>query len=97
MPLAIWLKESSNAWREKRGCSLPAGSQGKPSAGVYAHAIELLVYYYRPKTNPDDAPIQDMLTKIGENIADGGFWKMYHFIRGQAHLWNHKRIYRIYM
>jgi putative transposase len=54
------------------------------------------VYYYKSKINPDDAPIQDMLTSIAENNRRWGFWKMYHFIRGQAHPWNHKRIYRIY-
>jgi putative transposase len=54
------------------------------------------VYYYRANTNPDDAPIQDMLTSIAEHNRRWGFWKMYHFIRGQVHPWNHKRIYRIY-
>jgi putative transposase len=54
------------------------------------------VYYYRPKTDPNDAPIQDMLSSIAEHNRRWGFWKMYHYIRGQAHPWNHKRIYRIY-
>lgn len=54
------------------------------------------VYYYKAKTNPEDQPIQDMLSGLAESHRRWGFWKMYRFIRGQARQWNHKRVYRIY-
>ncbi len=55
------------------------------------------VFYYKAKTNPLDAPVQDMLNGLAESHRRWGFWKMYRFIREQArHPWNHKRVYRIY-
>ena len=55
------------------------------------------VYYYRAKTDPQDAPVQDMLNGLAEGHRRWGFWKMYDFIRQQTtHQWNHKRVYRIY-
>lgn len=54
------------------------------------------VFYYKAKTDPHDAPIQDMLNSLAESHRRWGFWKMYRFIRGQALRWNHKRVYRIY-
>lgn len=54
------------------------------------------VYYYKAKSNSQDEPIQDVLTKLAEDNRKWGFWKMYHYMRGQAMPWNHKRLYRIY-
>src|SRR5690606_15066724 len=36
------------------------------------------VYYYKHKINPDDAPIQDELTRLAEEHRRWGFWKMFH-------------------
>lgn len=59
--------------------------------------LSFSVYYYQHKTDPDDAPIQDMLSGLAESHRRWGFWKMYAFIRQQAgKSWNHKRVYRIY-
>ena len=54
------------------------------------------VYYYKAKTDSQDAPIQDILNGLAEAHRRWGFWKMHRFIRGQSHPWNHKRVYRIY-
>ena len=54
------------------------------------------VYYYKHKVDPDDAPIQDELTRLAEEHRRWGFWKMFHYMRGKAMPWNHKRVYRIY-
>lgn len=54
------------------------------------------VYYYKAKTRPEDASIQDKLTELAEDHRRWGFWKMFHYIRGQALPWNHKRVYRVY-
>lgn len=55
------------------------------------------VFYYKAKTNAQDAPVQDMLNGLAESHRRWGFWKMYDYIRLQAGLqWNHKRVYRIY-
>ena len=54
------------------------------------------VYYYKAKTDLEDASIQNKLTELAESHRRWGFWKMYHYIRGQAMPWNHKRVYRIY-
>jgi putative transposase len=56
------------------------------------------VLYYRAKIKPEDGPIQDMLSALAEAHRRWGFWKMYDYIRTQTtHLWNHKRVYRIYL
>lgn len=54
------------------------------------------VYYYKAKSRSQDAPVQDMLAHLAEAHRRWGFWKMYYYIRGQALIWNHKRVYRIY-
>lgn len=59
--------------------------------------LSFSVYYYKHKTDPNDAPIQDMLGGLAEGHRRWGFWKMYDFIRQQADKpWNHKRVYRVY-
>ena len=54
------------------------------------------VYYYKHKIDPNDAPLQDELTRLAEENRRWGFWKMFHYLRGQAMPWNHKRVYRVY-
>lgn len=54
------------------------------------------VYYYKPKVVQNDAPIQDELKRLAEEHRRLGFWKMFHYLRGQAQPWNHKRVCRIY-
>ncbi len=55
------------------------------------------VYYYTPKPNEDDQVIAE-LTKFIENPHKyfWGFWMMYHALRNEGFVWNHKRVYRIY-
>lgn len=55
------------------------------------------VYYYKAKIDPQDHLVQDVLSELAERHRRWGFWKMYRYIRGQSkHLWNSKRVYRIY-
>jgi len=56
------------------------------------------VLYYQAKIKPEDVPIQDMLSTLAEAHRRWGFWKMFDYIRTQTtHVWNHKRVYRIYL
>jgi putative transposase len=50
--------------------------------------------YYKPKK--DDTPIMDNLSAKAEQHPREGFWKAYGRMRLEGHLWNHKRVHRIY-
>lgn len=59
-------------------------------------SISRWVYYHRPDKTKDE-PIRDKLRTMAENHPAYGFWKMYHTIRREQFIWNHKRVYRIYI
>ena len=52
------------------------------------------VYYYQSQR--DDHMLIDKLQDLAEKRPTEGFWKMYYRIRKEGHLWNHKRIHRVY-
>lgn len=56
--------------------------------------------WYRPPLdrNERDAPVIDKLNEVlgKPQRARWGFWACYHWIRQQGHVWNHKRVYRVY-
>jgi putative transposase len=53
------------------------------------------VYAYQPKPR-DDGPIIEVLTSLADKYPRYGFAKMFQMIRRQGHVWNHKRVYRVY-
>ena len=54
-------------------------------------------WYQLPQDNKDrDQQLIDALNEVVNKHRRWGFWKCYHRLRNQGHLWNHKRVYRIY-
>lgn len=53
------------------------------------------VYRYRPDVHRDDALIAT-LQAVSERYPAYGFSKLLKVMRRQGHLWNHKRIHRVY-
>jgi len=58
-------------------------------------SLHFSVSYYKPKPNEDHL-VRDALSSLAEQHARWGFWMMHHRLRNLGHLWNHKRVYRIY-
>jgi putative transposase len=58
--------------------------------------ISSSVFYYQPKPQ-DDQIIIDALDKLVEDHGRWGFWMMYHHLRNEGKIWNHKRVYRVYL
>ena len=58
--------------------------------------ISSSVYYYQPKPK-DDQEIISALVTLAENHYRWGFWMMYHHLRNEGNIWNHKRVYRVYL
>jgi putative transposase len=54
------------------------------------------VYRYKPKLRPADIRFQERLLAIAESRPTWGFWKLYHRIRLDGDIINHKRLYRLY-
>jgi putative transposase len=54
--------------------------------------------YYRPGTDwaRRDAPVIAALTTLVAAKSRWGFWKCYDRLRLDGHLWNHKRVWRVY-
>ncbi len=53
------------------------------------------VYYYTPRPG-DDGEVREALAELAETNTRWGFWMMHHRLRELGHLWNHKKVYRIY-
>ncbi|OJW54513.1 MAG: transposase [Sphingobacteriales bacterium 50-39] len=53
---------------------------------------------YEYKAIPkDDGPVQEALTALTDKHVDIGFWQSYYRLRNRGFMWNHKRIYRVYI
>ncbi len=56
--------------------------------------------YYRRKQGhrreEKDAEIAALLHRVTKRFVAWGFWMVFHYLRRQGHLWNHKRVYRIW-
>jgi len=52
-------------------------------------------FTYQPIMRDDDAIIA-VLQELAERFPDRGFGKYFNLIRRRGHVWNHKRVYRVY-
>jgi len=57
--------------------------------------ISRSVYYYEPDVSKDDAVIAEVQAVVVRYPAYG-FSKVFTKVRRAGHLWNHKRVYRVY-
>ena len=57
--------------------------------------VSRTAYQYEPKL-ADDQEIKNELTTLAEKHRRYGFTKMFNKIRQCGHVWNHKRVYRVY-
>jgi putative transposase len=51
---------------------------------------------YRYQSVKDDQAVIEALSSESERHPGYGFWKLYHTLRRKGHIWNHKRVYRVY-
>lgn len=58
--------------------------------------ISRTAYYYEARQT-DDSEIIDALNKLVERHQRWGFPKCFNRLRAMGHLWNHKRVYRVYI
>lgn len=59
--------------------------------------VNLARSVFRYAAHPrDDSPIQSALTELAAKHPEFGFRKMFLTLRRLEHLWNHKRVYRVY-
>jgi putative transposase len=58
--------------------------------------VSTSVYRYKPTIRPADVRFQERLVAIAEARPTWGFWKLYHRIRLDGDVINHKRLYRLY-
>lgn len=58
-------------------------------------SLSRTVFRYLPDTRRDEAVIQ-VLTEAAERYPRYGFKKLFQVLRRQGHVWNHKRVHRIY-
>jgi putative transposase len=50
-------------------------------------------FYYNAKK--DDLEVETAIRAKANDCFDG-FWKIFHRLRNDGHVWNHKRVYRVY-
>lgn len=79
-PLLTWLVEQYG-WSERRACSV---------VGVARATVR-----YRCRPDRDDELIA-LLSELAERFPDRGFGKLFQIIRRRGHVWNHKRVWRVY-
>lgn len=58
-------------------------------------SIQQSVYYYKPREN-DDYLVRQKLQDLAQLHTRWGFRMMHFHLRLMNHLWNHKKVYRIY-
>ncbi|EKN3608793.1 IS3 family transposase [Yersinia enterocolitica] len=58
-------------------------------------SLSRTVFRYQPYTRRDEPVIQS-LTEVAERYPRYGFKKLFQVLRRQGHVWNHKRVHRIY-
>ena len=58
--------------------------------------ISSSVFYYQPKPR-EDQDIIEALDRLAKEHYRWGFWMMYYHLRNEGKIWNHKRVYRVYL
>jgi Transposase and inactivated derivatives len=58
-------------------------------------SLSTSVYYYKSKRK-DDTEVIEQLSLLSDTYKSWGLWMMYHRLRKLGHLWNHKKVYRVY-
>ncbi len=58
-------------------------------------SLSRTVFRYQPDTRRDE-PVIQRLTEAAERYPCYGFKKLFQVLRRQGHVWNHKRVHRIY-
>ncbi|AWH89658.1 IS3 family transposase [Limnobaculum parvum] len=58
-------------------------------------SLSRTVFRYQPDTRRDE-PVIQALTEAAERYPRYGFKKLFQVLRRQGHVWNHKRVHRIY-
>jgi putative transposase len=53
------------------------------------------LYRYKPDTQRDE-PVIEQLQEANERYPAHGFGKLFKILRRWGHLWNHKRVHRVY-
>ncbi|CBA15191.1 putative isxcc1 transposase orfb (fragment) protein [Xanthomonas albilineans GPE PC73] len=79
-PLLAWLIEP-HGWSERRACSV---------LGVARSTAR-----YRRRPDRDEEVIA-LLSELAERFPERGFGKLFQLIRRRGHVWNHKRVWRVY-
>ena len=52
--------------------------------------------YYRDSIVRDDSEVRSVLWQLADKFPKYGFWQLFKRIRKLGHVWNHKRVYRVY-
>ena len=58
--------------------------------------IDRKTYHYKPKRQKDNQMLKGLLKELSIQYPRYGFKTLYLILRNQGHLFNHKRIYRLY-
>ena len=58
-------------------------------------SLSRTVYFYQPDSRRDE-PVIQALTEMVERYPRYGFKKLFQKLRRQGHVWNNKRVHRIY-
>jgi len=57
--------------------------------------ISRRVYYYEP-AGRDDGALKERLLELSRQYPRYGYWKLYHLLRNDGVIVNHKRVYKLY-
>ena len=64
--------------------------------GCEAVSLARSTYRYTPRPKTADDCVIKVLDAFIKKYPSIGFWQAYHRLRRDGHIWNHKRVYRIY-
>lgn len=62
----------------------------------HATTLSRSAWYRCPADSNGDEDIVSGLNELMERWPRWGFWKCFNWLRAQGHIWNHKRVWRVY-